>query len=228
MEKPEGLAPLLHYLSGFISEARQKKFMEVIRWRTRHLTVVLEDIYQPHNASAVLRSCDCFGIQDVHIIENRNKYTINPDVALGSTKWLNLIKYNRTEQNSKEALESLRKKGYRLVATSPHSNDTDIRELHINKPLALIFGTELEGISETVREMADDYVRIPMYGFSESFNISVSAAICLSHLVGKLHRLSGWELTEREKEQVLLEWYRSSIHRCDSIEKDFLERSGQQ
>lgn len=222
MEKPENLKPLLKHLSGFVSEARQQKFMEVIRWRTRHITVVLEDIYQPHNASAVLRSCDCFGIQDVHIIENRNKYSINPDVALGSTKWLNLVKYHKEEHNTREALTKLKAKGYRLVATTPHTNDVDIRDLSVEKPLALVFGTELEGISEVVREMADEYVRIPMFGFTESFNISVSAAICLSHLVGKLHASKvDWALRDAEQDAVLLEWYRNSIHKVELIEKEF-------
>lgn len=196
--------------------------MEVIRWRTRHITLVLEDLYQPHNASAVLRSCDCFGIQDVHIIENRNKYTINPDVALGASKWLNLIKYNHDENNTREALCSLKEKGYRIVATTPHTNDVDIQELPVEKPLALVFGTELEGISEAVREMADEYVRIPMFGFTESFNISVSAAICLSHLVGKLHISKvNWALSDAEQDAVLLEWYRNSIYKAELIEKDF-------
>lgn len=229
MERPDDLAPLLEYLSAFVSESRNEKFREVIRYRTRHITVVLEDIYQPHNASAVLRSCDCFGIQDVHIIENRNKYTINPDVALGSTKWLNIIKYNSGDHNTRDALSALKKKGYRLVATSPHNKDVDIRDLSVDKPLALIFGTELEGISEVVHEMADEYVRIPMFGFTESFNISVSAAICLSHLVGKLHAgKADWHLSEKEKHAVLLEWYRSSIHKVEGIEKEFERRQRDQ
>src|SRR5688572_25411329 len=123
---------LIAYLSGFVSENRKKKFEEVIRFRTRHITIALEDIYQPHNASAVLRSCDCFGIQDVHIIENRNAYTVNPDVALGSSKWLNLYKYNQQEENTLSCIRSLKDKGYRLVATTPHT-DTSITELSIEK-----------------------------------------------------------------------------------------------
>ena len=222
MARPEMNKELLLHLSQFVSEARNKKFEEVIQYRTRHLTVVLEDIYQPHNASAVLRSCDCFGIQDVHIIENRNKYIVNPDVALGSTKWLNLIRYNKGERNTKEALTSLRKRGYRIVASTPHTNEVSIQELNIDKPMALVFGTELEGISNEVRDMADEYVKIPMFGFTESFNISVSAAICLSHLIGRLHASNAnWKLNETERDEVMLEWYRNSVNKADIIEREF-------
>lgn len=219
------MTELIEYLSGFISENRRQKFVEVIRWRTRHITVVLEDIYQPHNASAVLRSCDCFGIQDIHVIENRNRYTVNPDVALGSPKWLNLHKYKQAENNTLSCLRSLKEKGYRIVATSPHKNDCNIEDLPIDGKLALVFGTELEGISDTVREQADEFVKIPMFGFTESFNISVSAAICLHTLVNRLHR-SGikWQLEEKEKEEVLLGWLRNSINRSELLEKEFLKK----
>src|SRR3990170_1173028 len=133
---------LIDYLTQFVSEPRRKKFDDVLQFRTRHITIALEDIYQPHNASAVLRSCDCFGIQDVHIIENRNSYTVNPDVALGSFKWLNLIKYNKSENNTHDSIKSLKKKGYKIIATTPHSNDCNIHDLDIEQRLCLFFGTE--------------------------------------------------------------------------------------
>src|ERR1700733_649232 len=115
-------AELITYLTGFVTEERKKRFDDIIKNRTRHVSIALEDIYQPHNASAVLRSCDCFGIQDVHIIENANKYTINPDVALGSYKWLNLHKYNKAPNNTIACIEALKTKGYAIAVTSPHKD----------------------------------------------------------------------------------------------------------
>src|SRR5450631_2457688 len=106
---------LYEYLAQFITENKRSKIEEIVQWRTRYLTVVLEDIYQPHNASAVLRTCECFGIQDVHIIENRNKYTVNPDVVMGSTKWMNLHKYSGKTNNTPDALNALKEQGYRIV-----------------------------------------------------------------------------------------------------------------
>ena len=216
---------LTTYLTQFVSETRRAKFDQVLKFRTRHITVVLEDLYQPHNASAVLRSCDIFGIQDIHIIENKNAYTVNKDIALGAPKWLDLHKYRRSENNSLDCILKLKEKGYRIVATTPHEKDCNLEDLSIDKPIALFFGTELTGISDTVREHADEYVKIPMYGFTESFNISVSAALCLHTLKEKLHHSEiGWQLNEDEKEELLLKWLRNSIPKVELIEKDYMAK----
>lgn len=216
----------IDYLSQFISETRRAKFDTVLNYRTRHITVVLEDLYQPHNASAVLRSCDIFGVQDIHIIENKNAYTVNKDIALGAPKWLNLHKYRKEENNSLDCIKKLKEQGYRIVATTPHEKDCNLEDLSVDKPLALFFGTELTGISETVREYADEYVKIPMYGFTESFNISVSAALCLHSLKEKLHKSSiDWHLNDIEKDELLLQWLKNSIPKVELIEKDYLKKN---
>lgn len=216
---------LINYLSQFVSETRRTKFDEVLNFRTRHITIVLEDLYQPHNASAVLRSCDIFGIQDIHIIENKNAYTVNKDIAMGAPKWLNLHKYRNSENNTLEAIKNLKAKGYRIVATSPNKNDVTIENLSVEKPLALFFGTELTGISETVLEHADEFVKIPMFGFTESFNISVSAALCIHSLTSDLHKSDiDWHISTAEKDELLLTWLRKSIRKVELIEKDFFEK----
>lgn len=216
---------LIEYLSNLISENRRAKFDEVLKYRTRHITIVLEDLYQPHNASAVLRSCDIFGIQDIHIVENKNIYVVNRDIALGSSKWLNTFKYSQTENNTKLCIDQLKAKGYQIVATSPHKNGCTIKELSIDKPVALIFGTELTGISDTIKENADAFVQIPMFGFTESFNISVSVALCLHTLTTKLHQSDvNWNLSDAEKDDLLLVWLRNTIRKVDLIEKDFYKK----
>ena len=215
---------LIEYLQQFILENRKKRFDEVIGNRTRHLTVVLEDIYQSHNASAVMRSCDCFGVQDIHVIENRNKYSINPDVALGSSNWLTLHKYHDTENNTLSCIISLKKRGYKIIAATPHKDDVTIHDLNIDHKTALVFGTELHGISEDVLKHADGFVKIPMYGFTESFNISVSVALCLHTLVERLHASTiKWQLSEDEKQDVMLDWLRTSISSSKMIEEKFLQ-----
>jgi len=216
---------LIKYLKDFVTEERYNLFLDKIKYRTDYLTVVLEDIYQPHNASAVLRTCDCFGIQDVHIIENRNKYKVNPDVALGSFKWLNLIKHNSQENNTISTINKLKKQGYRIVATTPHTNDVLLDDFDLSKgKTALFFGTELQGLSDEMMENADEFLRIPMYGFTESFNISVSAALVLHHLSEKLRQLDiNWQLDENKKNAVLLEWLRNTIKKVEVIERQFLK-----
>jgi tRNA (guanosine-2'-O-)-methyltransferase len=214
---------LIEYLSSFILESRLRVFKEVLEKRTRYLTVVLEDLYQAQNASAVLRTAECFGVQDVHIIENRNKFVIHRAIAMGSNKWLNIHKYNSSENNSLEAVNSLRDKGYRIIATSPDPKHPSLDNIDLSAgKLALFFGTELSGISNTLKQEAEEFVRIPMYGFTESFNISVSVALCLQALTTRLHSSNiPWQLSPGEHSGLLLQWLRSSIRRVDLIEKKF-------
>lgn len=217
---------LVEYLSGFITHQRREAFERVLQQRTRYVTVVLEDIYQPHNASAVLRSMDCFGIQDAHIIENSNEYRINPDVALGASKWLSLMRYNEPGNNTNRALAHLKDMGYRLVATTPHQQDVELPDFSLEDgKTALLFGTEMQGLSQQALSMADGYLRIPMYGFTESFNISVSAAIILYELKKKLvHSSVKWALDEEEKTDLMLEWLKKSIKRSDLLIRQFLSK----
>jgi tRNA (guanosine-2'-O-)-methyltransferase len=216
---------LIPYLEQFITERRSQLIRQILSQRTRYVTVVLEDIYQSHNASAVLRSCDCFGIQDVHIIENRNTYQVNPDVALGSHKWLTLYKYTREQNNTADTLAGLKKKGYRIVATSPHASGCTLEEFDLHRgKTALVFGTELEGLTAEAAAMADETLTIPMVGFTESLNISVTVAIILYHLTDRLRKSDiNWKLSATENLQVKLQWLKNSISRSDTIEKSFLE-----
>jgi tRNA (guanosine-2'-O-)-methyltransferase len=221
----QNTAELINYLEGFVSDRRKQRLTEVLAERTRHMTIVLEDVYQGHNASAVLRSCDCFGVQDIHFIENRNKFNISEDVSMGATQWLTLKKYNDMENNTASCLTELKKQGYTIVATSPHKNDKTISELDVTKPFALVFGTEIDGITETVSEMADEFVKIPMYGFTESFNISVSAALCMNELMGRIRKQKiAYQISEAEKQEIYLEWLKASISKVDLIVKDFLRK----
>jgi tRNA (guanosine-2'-O-)-methyltransferase len=218
---------LLAHFEQFLTSQRNQLFNEVLAHRTRHITVLLEDIYQSQNASAVLRTCDLTGIQDVHIIENNYNYDVNPDVAMGSSKWLNLIKYNEKDENTLDAYKKLRDKGYRIVATTPHKREYTPDNLPLDQKIALVFGTELTGLSDVAIENADDYIRIPMYGFTESFNISVSAALLLYILTGRLRESSiNWQLTEEDVLDIKLEWARRTISRSDVIEKHYFKHLG--
>lgn len=225
-----GQTDLLEYLSTFITPERLSLYNKVIENRTDYITLVLEDIFQPQNASAVMRSCDCFGIQNVNVIENRNEFTVDTEVSLGSSKWVNINKFNESENNTLNALQTLKKKGYRIIATSPHTNDVDLTDFDISKgKMALVFGSELPGITDIVKQEADEFLKIPMYGFTESFNISVSAAIILHHLTHKLHNSKNihWKLSEEEKTKIKLQWIRNTIKKSDLLEKRFWEERGE-
>ena len=216
---------LRDYLFEFISENKKELFKKIIEDRTRHLTVVLEDTYQPHNASAVLRSCDLFGVQDVHIIENSNEYTLSEQVAMGSSKWLTLKKYNEQKENTLACFDALRKEGYRIVATTPHTKDVMLVDLPLDQKTALVFGTELTGLSDVAIENADAYVKIPMYGFTESFNISVSAALSLYQLTENLRKSDiNWQLSEEEKIDIQIAWAMNVIKKSELIVEAFLNK----
>lgn len=220
---------LLSYLEKVVNPERLSLFHRIIMNRTNYITVVLEDIYQAQNASAVLRSCDCLGIQNVHVIENRNTLQVDKEVAMGSSKWLTLNKYNEGNNNSPGAIQLLKKKGYRIVATSPHSNDVELPEFDITKgKIALVFGSELPGISDVVLNEADEFLKIPMYGFTESYNISVSAAVILYHLTQKMRDsdIIEWHLNDEERIETMLQWIRNSVKKSALIEKRFWEEKG--
>lgn len=219
---------LYRYLCQFITENKRQKIEEVVQQRTRYVTVVLEDIYQPQNASAVVRTCDCFGVQDIYAIENRNVFELKAGVTLGASKWVDIHRYNRRDRdNTAACLHDLKARGYRLVATTPHRHDCLLQDLSLQGKMALLFGTEELGLSETALSMADEFVRIPMYGFTESFNISVSVAICLYHIIHALRRSElPWRLTAEEQLQVKLNWVRQILPRPDLLEKQFLKEQG--
>ena len=216
---------MLEFLLPFITDERRQRFEEVLDFRTRHITVVLEDIFQPHNASAVLRTCDLRGIQDVHIVENNNPYDVNPDVVLGSTKWLNFNYYESNAFNTPETYDHLHEQGYKIVATCPHRDDFTPETRPLDQPIALVFGTEKLGLSDYAVEHADMHVRIPMYGFTESYNISVSAALLLYSLTNRLHASTDidWHLTEEERDAVRLVWTRRSLNRIRQYDRKFFQ-----
>ena len=216
---------LIAHLSGCITDKRLALFKQVLTQRTRYITVLLEDIYQSQNASAVLRTCDCNGIQDVHIVEERNEYEINRDVALGADQWLSLHYYNDGEKNLIKAVETLKNEGYRIVATSPHKNGISPENFDLHKgKAALMFGTELTGLSRGALELADEFIQIPMAGFTESYNISVSAAIILYTLRKRLETSPlQWLLGEDERSEIMLNWLRTTIKMSDLIENKFIQ-----
>ena len=210
---------LLSHLRQFVEERRAERFEQIIQSRTRHLTVVLEDIFQSQNASAVLRSCECMGVQDVHVIENSYQFETHPDIALGANKWLDIFQYNAPETNNTlKAIENLRKKGYKIAAATPHQNGFLLEDLPIENKIALFFGTEQTGLSDDVIKQADYFMKIPMHGFTESYNISVSAAISMYELTKKIRQSSvNWQLSEEERVDILLEWLKRSIRMSEQI-----------
>ncbi|GAL67433.1 tRNA (guanosine(18)-2'-O)-methyltransferase [Jejuia pallidilutea] len=202
----------------FLTKSRRDKFAKVIAQRTSHFTVATEDVYQLHNTSAVIRSCDVFGIQEVSIVEEQNTKRIDREIAMGAQKWVDLNRYH----SIKSCIEDLKQKGYQIVATTPHGNNCDLQDFDVSKKSCFFFGRETEGLSEEVLNAADCYLKIPMVGFTESLNISVSAAIILQHVTSKLKRTAiDWQLSEAEQLKKRLQWCQKTIKSYDEIVERF-------
>jgi len=211
-----------HFLQ-YISDRRRDLLEQVLSQRTRHITMVLEDIYQSQNASAVIRTCECMGVQDIHIIENESKFSVNKDVVKGSIKWVDIMKYQK-ENGADLCFEQLKQKGYKILVTDPSPDGVSIYDVDIHEKIALVMGNELKGTSDRAISHADLKVKIPMYGFTESMNISVSAAICLNTLIPKLHQSEvSWQLTADEIVDIRFRWLRKMMKRPEIMEKEFLK-----
>ncbi|MBA3751721.1 RNA methyltransferase [Candidatus Dependentiae bacterium] len=217
---------IFNEFAEYITADRREKFQKNSQERTRYATVVLEDIFQPHNISAVLRTCDCFGIQDVHIIEDRHRYKIDEGVSKGAAQWLSIKQYTKNSvEGTPECFAQLRAQGYTIVATTPHENDTLIEDLPLDTKVALVFGTEQWGLSAYALENADAFVKIPLYGFTESFNISVSAGIALYEITKRLRASSfPWQLSPEELLDLQLAWLGKVTHRTSQINERLQER----
>ena len=215
---------LVQYLKRFVAHERRELFEKKIQQRTKHITVVLENIFQGRNISASIRSADCFGIQDVHIIENDNFFNDDPEVSMGAEKWISITRHNKEKYNSMEAIKKLKAEGYQIIATTPHNTDYDLFDLEISKQkVALIFGAEVKGCSKQTLALADKKMKIPMYGFTESFNLSVSVSLCLQRLTYKLRKVDfDWRMTKNQQDKVMLQWLRNSIKASTQIEEKYL------
>lgn len=218
----EGLnKKILEKFYNVISENKIEMFNRIASQRTKHVTVVLENIHQEHNASAVIRTCDCFGIQELHVIEKDNQYKVQRDIALGAGRWVDMFNFNEGNQVTFDCISKLKEKNYKIIATSPHVSKT-LNDIDVSQPLAFVFGTEHIGISEEVKDLADDFITIPMYGFTESFNISVSVALLLNEIRSKLEKSAfNWKLSENEQTNLKIKWCKKILNGGDAMEKYF-------
>lgn len=208
----------LAFLENILTDNRKERFQQVLSKRTNHFTIAMEDIFQLHNTSAVMRSCEVFGIQQLNVIEERYTKSIDKEIAMGAQKWVDVNRFDSISG----CISSMKSKGYQIIATTPHENDCDLDDFDISKPSALFFGTERDGLSEEVLQNADGFLKIPMAGFTESLNISVSAAIIIQNLMSRLHKSDiKWQLSEEEILDKRLQWAKNTIKDIKRIEERY-------
>ena len=206
----------LAFLENILTDNRKERFQQVLAKRTNHFTIAMEDIFQLHNTSAVMRSCEVFGIQQLNVIEERYTKSIDKEIAMGAQKWVDVNRFDSISG----CISDMKSKGYQIIATTPHENDCDLDDFDITKPSALFFGTERDGLSAEVLQNADGFLKIPMAGFTESLNISVSAAIIIQNLMSRLRKSDiPWQLSEEEILEKRMQWAKNSIKDIKRIEE---------
>lgn len=212
----------LRYLEGFLTPQRVERFKQVLSERTNHFAVAVEDVYQLHNTSAVMRSCEVFGIQQLSVIEQRYGKSIDKEIAMGAQKWVDVQRF----ESARDGLNYWRQKGYRIVATAPDARkESALNHFDISTPAVLFFGTERTGLSADILDAADERLYIPMYGFTESLNVSVAAAIVLQHLSTRLRTSDvSWALSPTELLEKRIDWAEKSIKDLERVKARFFEK----
>lgn len=199
-------------------------FEKIAPQRSRHLLVGLENIQQDHNASAIMRTMDCLGFQELHLIEKNNNYQFQRDIALGAARWLDVMQHQQEPEPVLDSIAHLRQKGYRIVATSPHIKASTPQNIDLTQPIALYFGAEKHGISEELSANADAFLHIPMHGFTESFNLSVSAALVLSAMRTRLEASSmNWLLSPEAQTELKISWCERILNGGPELAQKFRE-----
>ncbi|OGK62305.1 hypothetical protein A2334_02230 [Candidatus Roizmanbacteria bacterium RIFOXYB2_FULL_38_10] len=189
-----------------ISEERKKRFQEVTSHRLQDV-IVLENIHDPHNALAAVRNCDAFGIQTAHIIFETEKI-FNPKelgkvTSSSANKWVDTICWEKTS----ECITALKKQGFHIISTilDPKAKQPSKIDLNDSKN-AIVFGNEGFGISETAKIMADELVYIPMCGFVDSINLSVTVGIMLYELSRQRKETDTFYLSQEDQNSLLKKW----------------------
>lgn len=189
---------------------RQERIEEVLLRRQPTLTVVLEDVHDPHNASAVLRSCDGVGVLDVHLVyvnEEPPRKSFGRSTSASAAKWTRLHYHDSIEA----CYAHLRETGFMIAATALEPDSVDFYSIDLTRPTALVFGNEMRGVSEAAIEGADATVYIPMQGMVESLNISVSCAVSLYEAMRQRHAAGMYDtpqLSEAERAAIREDWLR--------------------
>lgn len=216
-------AHFLAHLETFMTDSRKQRLEQILSNRTRHFTVAVEDVFQMHNTSAVVRSCEVFGLQDVHLIEQRFGKRLDEKIAMGAQKWVDTFRY----QNTHSCIKHLKEKGYQIVATTPHHRAVSLEDFDISVKSAFFFGTEKEGLSDEVLTQADTFLTIPMVGFTESLNISVSVAIIIQQLMQRLRASDiSWKISDDQMQQIRIDWALKSIRSPKDIVRRYEQLYG--
>ena len=211
----EELCERIDYLSGFLLESRTDTLNRALDMRTEYITVMTENMFHAQNASAIVRHCEAFGVQNIHTVEELCPFLPTLNIALGTDKWIDINRHATTAN----AIKALRAQGYRIIATTPHHKSCTPETFDVKKgKFALVFGTEKTGVSEEIMAEADEFLQIPMCGMVDSLNVSASAAI-LIYMLSQRMRLEcdNWQLSDEVRARILYDWYRFAVRDSEAL-----------
>ena len=205
----------IDYLSSFLLESRIDTLNRALDMRTEYLTVMTENMFHAQNASAIVRHCEAFGVQNIHTVEDLCPFLPTLNIALGTDKWIDVKRHATTA----DAVKALRSEGYRIIATTPHHQSCTPETFDVKKgKFVLVFGTEKTGVSEEIMAEADEFLQIPMCGMVDSLNVSASAAI-LIYMLSQRMRLEcdDWHLSDEKRTRTLYDWYRYAVRDSEAL-----------
>jgi tRNA (guanosine-2'-O-)-methyltransferase len=204
---------LYDILSEHLTARKRALFDEIVQNRTRYVTLVMEDLYQAQNTSAIQRSAESWGIQDLYVIENAHTFSHHRRIARGAYDWLTLHRFNQSGNNTRSCFDALRAKGYQIAVTALHAKTISVYDLDLSQKTAVVMGTELTGASQTAMDMADVFVKIPTYGFTESLNVSAASSVIIANLAERLRiENRAWQLSAEEQLELKIHWAKKSIY----------------
>ena len=210
----------IDYLAQFMLPERLATLTRALENRTEYMTLLAENMFHPQNASALVRHCEAFGVQNLHTVQTICKFNPNVDIVRGTDKWIDIHHHGSTA----EALAHLKSNGYRIIATTPHRESCTPESFDVSKgQFAIVMGTEKTGISDEVMAAADEFLRIPMCGMVESLNVSACAAIIVYMLSERMrHEVEDWQLSEEKQTRILHKWLIDTVKDA----KPLLKRGG--
>ena len=211
----EELRERIDYLSSFLLESRIDTLTRALDMRTDYITVMTENMFHAQNASAIVRHCEAFGVQNIHTVEELCPFLPTLNIALGTDKWIDINRHATTA----DAVKSLRTRGYRIIATTPHHKSCTPETFDVKKgKFALVFGTEKTGVSDEILAQADEFLQIPMCGMVDSLNVSASAAILIYMLSQRMRvECDDWHLSEEKYARTLYDWYRFAVRDSEAL-----------
>lgn len=202
-------------LESLLTPERIARIDSVLDARLASLTAAVEDTYDPHNAAATIRTSEALGLQELHVIEPGERFSAVKGVTRGAHRWIELHRWPGAEV----AAAGLKARGFRVYATLPDARAVSIEDVDVSTPVAVIFGNEHEGVSPAAIAACDGTLTVPMFGFTESYNLSVTVGLAMSRLAARrrAHLGAQGDLDPERRARLRARWFALRIRAAVNV-----------